>query len=222
VTVVPSAKASSTGRWQSVAAPGVATAAPGGVVPPGMPGHVAGLQPIHDPREAARLLHEAGATLAAGGRPLTIEVPARAVPLAEALARGRGDVGVACEIAVADGDGTPSAEADPEGWDVGAGGWVADYADPDNFLRVFVGLNLPDPAEGYHALLRKAALTRDQQERLALYREAEVRLADGGAMVPLVYRATSLLLKPWVKRFVTPAVKHVGCWKDVTVDRPVP
>jgi ABC-type oligopeptide transport system substrate-binding subunit/transcriptional regulator with XRE-family HTH domain len=195
--------------------PDSAAVATGGVVPPGMPGHVPGIQPVFDPEQARRALSELG-VVGGGAVEPTLRVPQRGVPLAEALASAWGAVGLTCRIEVDDGVAGADAAEDAS-WDVSAGGWVADYADPDNFLRVFVGLNLDRAPDGYHALLARAATSLDQAERLALYEEAERLLAEEALLVPLVYRDTALLVKPWVQRFVTPAVKHVGFWQDVVV-----
>jgi oligopeptide transport system substrate-binding protein len=192
---------------------GLASPAHGGFVPPGMPGHVRDLGMTHDPGEARRLLAGAGV---ADGPELVLVGADRWEPIVE------------CWRAV----GMPSrlVDAEPHEWNdvmegltgprAIVGGWWADYPDPDNILRVCVRVVLPDWRDPrYDALIDRAARTTDQPARLALYREAEELLAAEAVLLPLVYGSQHMLVKPWVRRFPTVAVKHPGFWKDMLIDR---
>jgi ABC-type transport system substrate-binding protein/transcriptional regulator with XRE-family HTH domain/tetratricopeptide (TPR) repeat protein len=192
---------------------GLVEAARGGFVPPGMPGHVADVGARHDPAEARRLLADAGADR---GPELTLIGSPRWQHLVDSWRA----VGMPSRLR----------DAEPKDWDAAwetldgpralVGGWWADYPDPDNFLRVCVGLNLPEwHHDRYEALIARAARTTDQPARLALYREAEHVLADEAVLLPLVYGWQHLLLRPEVRRYPTVAVKHPGFWKDVVVER---
>jgi ABC-type oligopeptide transport system substrate-binding subunit len=51
-----------------------------------------------------------------------------------------------------------------------------------------------------------------------LYQQADRILMSEAVIVPLFYEQTHLLLKPWVKRFPTVAIKSPGFWKDVVIE----
>jgi ABC-type oligopeptide transport system substrate-binding subunit/DNA-binding SARP family transcriptional activator len=98
-------------------------------------------------------------------------------------------------------------------------GWWADYADPENFLRVCVNMDLPDwNNPHYISLLEKARQTFNQSERVAVYQEAGRLLMDEAVIIPLAYSNKHLLIKPWVKNFRTMKIKHPGFWKDVIIE----
>jgi ABC-type oligopeptide transport system substrate-binding subunit len=96
--------------------------------------------------------------------------------------------------------------------------WWADYADPDNFLRVCVHMIAPKwTHSGYEDLLERARRATDQDERLALYRQADRILAEEAVIVPLIYSQQHMMVKPWVSRFQTTATKNPGFFKDVVI-----
>ena len=70
----------------------------------------------------------------------------------------------------------------------------------------------------YNQLLKQARQSTDQVERLELYRQAEVILADESVLVPLTYESFHLMMKPWIKKYPTSAVKNPGFWKDVILE----
>lgn len=131
----------------------------------------------------------------------------------------RDAIGVRTEVVVA------GASADwVELWDrtepprAAVGGWVADYPDPDTFLRVCVELDLPDwKHDRYRALLDRAARGTDPAVRSAAYEEAERTLAEEAVVVPIAYEPEHLMLKPWVAHYPTIPVKYPGFWKDVMI-----
>jgi oligopeptide transport system substrate-binding protein len=85
-------------------------------------------------------------------------------------------------------------------------GWVADYPDPQNFLEVLFhskssqnyGLfNNPE----VDALLDKARVTLDDKERMSFYQQAEQKILDEAAWIPLYFSVENWLVKPYVKGF---------------------
>ena len=82
--------------------------------------------------------------------------------------------------------------------------WVADFPDPETFLRSLFESSSPDNYSEYvnptfDALLDQAAATLDVDERAALYAEAESVLLDDNAVLPLFHGMGYTLMKPWVK-----------------------
>ena len=198
---------------------GSIVAATGGFVPPGMPGHLAGCALPFDPRRARELLGEAGFE---GGRDfpeLTVATTEKAVPRATLLKKIWLDhLDIKANLTVIDLE-LGSVERAAHEPIVTMGGWIADYPDPDNFLRVDVQFDVPQwQDEEYLTLLERASRIADQEERLALYQAAERILAREAALVPLAYLPQQFMLKPWVKRYPTSAVKNPGFWKDVVVE----
>ena len=60
----------------------------------------------------------------------------------------------------------------------------------------------------------EAKQVHDQAERMALYREAELILAQEAPVVPILYRRQQWMQKPWIRNIL-------GLWpplKDVIID----
>lgn len=191
--------------------------ASGGFVPPGMPGHSPGVSFPYDPQRARRLLAAAGypggrgfPPLEALNRPeheplarfcqhawhtvLDIDVPWQTVPLPDLFARVE--------------QGT---------LDLAIGLWVADYPDPDCYLRVCVEMDTPDWHNTlYRQLTQTARRATDQTERLALYRVAERMLAVDVPIITLAYGRVHLLVRSWVRGYQLSTMKG-QFWKDIVL-----
>ncbi len=92
--------------------------------------------------------------------------------------------------------------------DLQSSGWIADYPDPDNFLRQSSFYRLLQACGWRHSrfeeLLETAARSPDRAHRLAMYREADRILVDEQVVVvPFSYLTDTLvtLVKPWIKGF---------------------
>ena len=89
-------------------------------------------------------------------------------------------------------------------------GWVADYPHPQNFLEVLFRSGAYYNYGGYSnkdvdALLDKAGLDADTNESLALYRQAEQKMMDDTACIPLWFGRNYYLVQPYVNGYsVTP------------------
>lgn len=192
----------------------------GGFVPPGLPGRSAGIGLPYDPDRARQLLAEAGYP---GGRDFPLISAYK--PWAGLFtlysdflsAQWREILGIEVkwenrELGVLPGD------LGIEGPYISLQGWMADYPDPDNILRLGVqGTQLGWRNEVYSSLVENARRVTDQAERMRLYRQADRILTSEAAILPLAYERVHLLVKPWVSRYPVSASSWMF-WKDVIIE----
>jgi len=98
-------------------------------------------------------------------------------------------------------------------------GWVADYPDPENFLKIkFYSGSLNNDSQYANAevdrLLEQADTETDESRRLSLYQQAEQIIVNDVPWIPLFHDKLSVLIKPYVKGyllppFVIPRLRHV-------------
>jgi oligopeptide transport system substrate-binding protein len=192
----------------------------GGFVPPGMPGHSAGIGLGYDPRQAQELLAQAGYP---GGRGFPdvqalVSQGGAWVPVAERL-QGfwRENMGIDLTWETLERAAFYD-RLDSQPPHMFFYGWGADYPDPDSFLRLGPLLRQTGwQHEAYAALVDRARAMTDQEERLAMYRQADRMLVQEAAIMPFSYARWHLLIKPRVQRFPTSAIKR-WYWKDVVVE----
>ena len=191
----------------------------GGYVPPGVPGHSPDIGLPYDPVAARQLLAQAGYPGGRGFPAVTLVVAdlPNAIRDAQYLqARWREELGVNIhyEGRGAGDFGSGPGVAMPHLFFLG---WVADYPDPDNFLRVAIlqyGGGWHD--ETYIRLVEEAKGLADQQARLKLYRQADRILIDEAALLPLLYGRVHMLVKPWIRLDRVSPTEYIF-WKDVTI-----
>jgi ABC-type oligopeptide transport system substrate-binding subunit len=194
--------------------------ATGGFVPPGMPGHSAGIGLPHDPEQARQLLAEAGYP---GGRGFpVVDMLIPPMPAAHKIteymqAQWRENLGIeilwqAVEIAVF------TDRARRESAHVLLNAVTASYPDPDDLLDAdFLWEVSGWRNEAYEGLVEQARRAIDQEERMKLYGQADRILVEEASLMPLVYWRSHLLVKPWVTRYPMSAIKD-SFWKDVVIE----
>ena len=84
--------------------------------------------------------------------------------------------------------------------------WIADFPDPFGFLDMLFKSRRPDNyggfSDGFVDLLLTLASSEPRHERrLALYRLAESRIVERGAVVPLYHSVSHELVQPWVTQY---------------------
>jgi ABC-type oligopeptide transport system substrate-binding subunit len=192
----------------------------GGLVPLGLPGHTPGIGLPFDPDRARSLLAEAGYP---GGRGF----PRVEILLLSALgelphfeylrAQWREVLGIDVQrVMLGAEEFKRRMKTSPP--DLARMAWLADYPDPDSFLRV--GLSYYGDVHWnseYAELVESAGRSTDQRARLALYERADRLLMQEAAVLPLIYGRIDLLLKPWVRKFPISPVRF-WFWKDVAIE----
>jgi len=193
--------------------------ATGGFVPLGMPGHLPGIGLPWDLRRARQLLTEAGYPSGQG------------FPVVECVARtDQADLGENLQAQWEENLGVKIKWETVEWQAILARlgeqvphllimGWMADYPDPDNFLRARIDHIQHQSGwrnKGYDSLVKQAQRSLDQGERIELYGEAEQILAEEVPIMPIFHTSVQLLVKPWVTRFPTTGLRE-WFFKDVII-----
>jgi ABC-type oligopeptide transport system substrate-binding subunit len=181
----------------------VQRAAMGGVVPPGVPGHSPEIGVGFDPVAARELLRQAG--FGTG-----VELPFLAMAALPGFSTTpdylrrtwREHLGISVRVI----EDVPADELLSQfhqgSVQLALIGWDVEYPDPDNMLRVLFHSSSPVNYFGWHnrqfgQLVDRAAGLANQQERLALYHQADkILVAEDTAIVPLYYRQAYGLIRP--------------------------
>ncbi|MBU0490224.1 MAG: CHAT domain-containing protein [Chloroflexi bacterium] len=205
-------------RFAHVDRQGYVFPATGGFLPPGMPGHSTEHAQPYDPAQARRLLAKAGYPGGDGFPPVEFLTDDSNEPPARYLAaQWRENLGIEIACEMTDWE-TFLYRLGHEPAHAFLNTWYADYADPDNFLRVCDAVRWTrwqDPT--YHDLMEQARHVADLRERLDMYRRADEKLTESAVILLFTYGRQHLLIKPWVKQFPTAAVEW-WFWKDVVVE----
>ena len=93
-------------------------------------------------------------------------------------------------------------------FDIAFDGWTGDYPDPNTNLRIFNKSRMEkecrwrsEEALRYNDLLEEAATLADNNKRMELFVEMEQILMDEMPVMPVYFRNTMALVKPYVKGF---------------------
>jgi oligopeptide transport system substrate-binding protein len=198
---------------------GSVTPALGGLIPPGLAGHSPGIALPYDPKGARRLLAQAGY---AGGSGFPSIEPLLGGPAFERqglyLQKKWHDVlGIEIALEILEpGRYVPRLESGPPNLYLGA--WMADYPDPDTFLRVFPFRRRTGwRNEAYDRLVADAKGVMDRNERMKLYQQADRIMVEEVPIVPLLYEPWHLLVKPWVRKYPISS-QNMWYWKDVILE----
>jgi len=172
--------------------------ATGGFVPPDLPGHSPGIGLPYDPVQARRLLAEAG--YPDGHRFPVVEahgMKGHVRPIDFLRQQWLDNLGIEVKWVILDRLAFLDLNKSP--MHMFMTDWIADYPDPDSFLRVGLqDIRSTWQNATYEKLVRQAGQVTDQQERMQLYRQADQILIQEAAVIPLVYVREHRLRKPWL------------------------
>ena len=184
-----------------------------GILPPGMPGYNTELQGLdYDLDRARELLTECGYGDEVDLPTIIFNVPGAGGYVSASLtavlyhwAQNFADFGLEIEIRQLDSDAY-FYRLDEEKDDVFFYGWVADYADPQNFLEILFRTDSANNMGHYSnsqvdALLEQAAIEQDTDQRFDLYRQAEQIMVNDAACLPLWFGQNYILVKPYVEGY---------------------
>jgi len=95
---------------------------------------------------------------------------------------------------------------------------VPEYPDPDSYLRV----NSWGPVTGWRnedfdRLVENARRNPDWDQRMRMYRQADLLLTEELSLLPLAYGRFHSLVKPWIKKYPLSPLA-VPRWKDVIIE----
>lgn len=167
----------------------------------------------HDP--AAARAHLAAWRARAGGAGLELMVPSSELgrDLAAVLReQWRATLGLEVRILGLEGREARAAERAGE-YQLARSSWVGDYLDPETFLEIFRSgdpnnrTGFADP--GYDALLDAAAAAPDAAARFRCFADAELRLLESAAVVPLLIDANQELVGARIAGFVPNPRGHI-------------
>jgi len=108
--------------------------------------------------------------------------------------------------------------------------WIADYPDPENFLNLYYGKNVPkNPMDispinstryqnpEFDEIFEKAIATTDKDKRYELYLKAEQIAVSQAPMMLIFYEEDYILLQPYVKGYYLDPMHRVNfrhLWLD--------
>jgi oligopeptide transport system substrate-binding protein len=184
-----------------------------GILPPGIPGFNQNLQGLDfDPEKARQLLAESSYGGPDGLPDLEIASSGRGAsvgPVSEAvLAMWEDNLGV--KVAVRQTEFATFLDDLRDGdYQMFELGWVADYPDPENFLKIQFHSGSTNNYSQYanaevDRLLEEADTETDEPTRLSLYQQAEQIIVDDAPWIPLFHDEFNVLIKPYVKGYLLP------------------
>ena len=192
---------------------GYGTAANHGFVPPAMPHYdaseVSGF--VYQPKLAQELMEEAGFANGAGFPVLTLQLndgSNTSIEVAEAVQRMLTEnLNITVELSVLPRD-LHYDQVEQGNVSFWRDGWIADYPDPENFLKLFHGKLVPDDSvkASYLNTVRfkntnfdnyfEASLRNpNTEQRMQTYQRADQILIEQAAMMPLYYEKWVWLVK---------------------------
>ena len=181
-----------------------------GILPPGMPGYNSNLVGLgYDVSQAKALISTSQYGDVDKLPPITMTVAGQgggAGPLLQALVyQWKQNLGVDVKIRQLEPEeyyNNLSAEVDQMFYS----GWIADYPHPQDFLDILFHSESDYNCgrysnSGVDGLIQQANQSSNQAQSFQLYQQAEQKIVDDAACIPLDFGKNYILVKPYVKGF---------------------
>jgi oligopeptide transport system substrate-binding protein len=202
-----------------------------GILPPGMPGYNPNLKvQKFDPTRAKQLLAES--KYASGLPEITLSMPgstSSVPPHIEAIVEmWRSTLGVTVRIQQVEfatflQEMKPKAAGQPGKYQMYDLGWIADYADPQDYLDLLFHSRSLENNVAYSnpqvdRLLEQARVEQNVERRLAQYQQIEQMIIDEAPWLPTYHGRGHLLIKPYVKGYKPPPM-IIPIWAGVSIEK---
>ncbi|ETX30358.1 ABC transporter substrate-binding protein [Roseivivax isoporae] len=166
----------------------------------------------HDPEQARQLLEEAGVSdlsMKVWAMPVQRPYNPNARRMAELIQEDLSEVGISVEIVSYEwGEYLERSSAEDRDGAVLLG-WTGDNGDPDNFLSVLLGCDAVGGAnraqwchEPFNELVAEAKTLTDQDERAALYEEAQVIFKEQAPWVTIAHSTVFMPVRAEVQDYI--------------------
>jgi len=179
------------------------------ILPPGLPGYDPSIRGYpYDPRKARQLLEQAGIPKDFAPQ-LWIRADETQMMLAQSIQQDLALVDVHLQLRPVAWPSLLQAIRQPGTVELVLSGWEADFPDPENFLEVLFarsqwGANNNSFYYNPHvdALLEKAALLTNLDERYKVYDQAQRMIINDAPWVLLYYPISYAIRQPWVHGYL--------------------
>ncbi|MFC2051434.1 peptide ABC transporter substrate-binding protein [Chloroflexota bacterium] len=181
-----------------------------GILPPGMPGFNKDLSGLnYDVDKARRLIRESRYGDVSKLPPITITTAGWGGLISQeieaAVYQWRQNLGVEVKVRQLEPE-TFFYNLKQEKDEMFDMGWIADYPHPQDFLDILFHSEADNNYSEYSnpevdSLLERASVEQDNEMSLALYRQAEQKLVDDAACLPIYFGRNYVLVKPYIKGY---------------------
>jgi len=181
-----------------------------GILPPGMPGYNEGLVGLdYDVDEARELIATSSYGDVSELPPITITTMGWGGQISQELEaivyQWRENLGVEVKVRQLE-PGRFLYNLEEEKDEMFYMGWIADYPHPQDFLDVLFHTRADINYGGYSnpevdALLDSAGVEQDSELSLTLYQQAEQKLVEDAACLPIYFGQSYILVKPYVEGY---------------------
>ncbi len=175
------------------------------VVPIGLPGYEVAKGERYDPERARKLLAEAGYP---GGRGMPkIEILYNTEESHQSIAeliqaQWKETLGVDVGLQNMEWGAYLAAQQNLQ-YQISRAGWIGDYLDPNTFLDMWTTDNANNETgwsnKKYDQLIADAGIEPDAAKRMKILHEAEEILVDELPVLPIYYRVSTNMVRPYVK-----------------------
>jgi oligopeptide transport system substrate-binding protein len=180
-----------------------------GILPPGMPGYNEGLSGLgFDIGKAKELIANSRYGDVSQLPPITITTAGWGGLISQELEaivyQWRQNLGVEVKVRQLEPARFPYLKEEKD--EMFYTGWMADYPHPQDFLDVLfhsgADYNYGEYSNpGIDTILEKAGVERDNELGLTLYQQAEQKLVEDAACLPLYFGQSYLVIKPYIKGY---------------------